>query len=221
MQVAGAMGSQAGGECIESISFGRDFVMAFGKMFGGTMGIGCAIIVLLAAIPIGCTMLVGGCLVATAPAVKSAQEAARAAEERAKREDKSGPVVAAAAKAKAESTAVGDDRAELEGAFRSVPDAVLSGVIDDTKEAEAAKAKASEPNHEHAEAKRQAALDEARWHTWTSGTHSTEAKYVKTSAGMAYLEKKDGTTITISMDKLSDEDQKWIRTQGWKRAASQ
>ena len=57
----------------------------------------------------------------------------------------------------------------------------------------------------------------ARWHTWTSanGKFTIEAKFVKSAVGMITLEKRDGSSLQVPMEKLSEEDQKWIKNRGW------
>jgi methylmalonyl-CoA mutase N-terminal domain/subunit len=69
-----------------------------------------------------------------------------------------------------------------------------------------------------AEEKQRKAAEDARWHTWTAadGIHTTEAKFVSSNAGLAYLEKRDGTKIKVASEKLSKKDLDWIRRQGWK-----
>ena len=49
--------------------------------------------------------------------------------------------------------------------------------------------------------------------TWTSadGTHTTEAKFVGASGGVARLQKKDGATVDVPRSKLSADDWKWVR----------
>lgn len=66
-------------------------------------------------------------------------------------------------------------------------------------------------------AEHEAAIDKAKWHTWTSadGLHKIEAKFVTAIGDTAQLEKKDGTVIKIKRDKLSDEDWAWITNKGW------
>ncbi len=52
----------------------------------------------------------------------------------------------------------------------------------------------------------------AKWRTWTdsTGRHTVEAKFGGMMAGKVKLTKKDGATIQLLLEKLSDEDQKWI-----------
>ena len=69
-----------------------------------------------------------------------------------------------------------------------------------------------------AEAKRQAekehkaAVEAAKWRTWTdaSGKHKIKAKYSGMISGKVKLVKEDGSAVWIPLEKLSDEDQKWI-----------
>jgi hypothetical protein len=48
--------------------------------------------------------------------------------------------------------------------------------------------------------------------TWidASGEYQIEAEFVSMTAGKVKLKKVDGTTITLPIDKLSEEDRKWI-----------
>ena len=59
--------------------------------------------------------------------------------------------------------------------------------------------------------------DAARWHTWTSadGQHTIEAKFVKAVGDTVHLEKKDGASIKIQRDKLSEDDWTWIANKSW------
>lgn len=48
---------------------------------------------------------------------------------------------------------------------------------------------------------------------WTSadGTHETEAEFISVSNGSVTLQKPGGTRITFSLDKLSADDQAWVK----------
>lgn len=76
-----------------------------------------------------------------------------------------------------------------------------------------------------AEAKRQAAIERAKakeerektieaakWKTWTdaSGEHKIEAKFNGLLSGTVKLTKRDGSTVKVPLEKLSDEDKAWI-----------
>lgn len=67
------------------------------------------------------------------------------------------------------------------------------------------------------QAKKQAAIEEARWHTWTTadGKFSVKAKFRKGAGDKVTLQKEDGTEVTVSKDALCEADQKWIAHQGW------
>jgi hypothetical protein len=64
-----------------------------------------------------------------------------------------------------------------------------------------------------AEKEHQDAIEAAKWRTWTdsTGTHKTEAKFGGMAFGKIKLIKKDGTTVQVPLEKLSDEDQQWIK----------
>ena len=55
--------------------------------------------------------------------------------------------------------------------------------------------------------------EENAWRTWKSanGSYTVEAKLVSRVAGAVYLEKRDGTVVKVTTDKLCEDDLKWIR----------
>jgi hypothetical protein len=55
-----------------------------------------------------------------------------------------------------------------------------------------------------------------KWRTWTAGTYTCHAKFVKAIGSKVTLEKEDGSQIEIPMDKLSEDDQDFIRLRQWK-----
>lgn len=69
-----------------------------------------------------------------------------------------------------------------------------------------------------AEAKRQdekehqEATAAAEWRTWTSAdsTRGTEAKFGGVTSGKVTLKKRNGSTVQVPLEKLSDEDREWI-----------
>ena len=52
--------------------------------------------------------------------------------------------------------------------------------------------------------------------TWSdkTGEHHIEARFAGFGGGIVKLKKKDGTTVELPIENLSDEDQKWIRSRG-------
>jgi len=46
--------------------------------------------------------------------------------------------------------------------------------------------------------------------TWTSGTFKVEAKFIQQKQGFVQLEKRDGKKISVQIEKLSADDQKWL-----------
>jgi hypothetical protein len=48
------------------------------------------------------------------------------------------------------------------------------------------------------------------WHD-SAGTHAIEAKFHGMIGGKVRLKKADGSTITVPLEKLSDDDQAWIK----------
>lgn len=57
---------------------------------------------------------------------------------------------------------------------------------------------------------------EDAFRTWTdnTGKFSVEAKFIKRTMGKVTLEKRDGSKIDLSIDRLSDDDQKYVKRQG-------
>jgi hypothetical protein len=88
--------------------------------------------------------------------------------------------------------------------------------LEATRGRQAAEAERRRQATAEAERKR---VEEARWRTWTSadGSYTVKARFVKAIGGTVYLLKKDGSTITVEREKLSEEDWEWITNQGWKK----
>ena len=63
-----------------------------------------------------------------------------------------------------------------------------------------------------AQAARIQAEEAAKWRTWTdaTGKHKIEAKFGAVIAGKVKLIKRDGSTVQIPLENLSDDDQDWI-----------
>lgn len=55
-----------------------------------------------------------------------------------------------------------------------------------------------------------------RWRTWTSGKFTVRAKFKSKAGDTVKLEREDGTVIEVPDSKLSDADNEWINSQGWK-----
>jgi hypothetical protein len=66
---------------------------------------------------------------------------------------------------------------------------------------------------EKAEADRKAAIEEAKWRTWTdsTGQFKTKARFGGMAGGNVKLIKRDGSKLTLPLERLSDEDQEWIK----------
>jgi hypothetical protein len=64
---------------------------------------------------------------------------------------------------------------------------------------------------------RDAAIDAAKWRTWTAanGKYTLEAKFVSAAMGTLTLEKKDGSTIELKLDQLCSDDQDFVRKREW------
>lgn len=67
------------------------------------------------------------------------------------------------------------------------------------------------------DARKSAAIDAAKWHTWTSadGERHFEGKFLKATGGTVHIEKHDGSVVQISRDKLSGDDWTWVTKKGW------
>ena len=93
---------------------------------------------------------------------------------------------------------------------------VIKPVIEDVEKVSVKAAAARECAEEAAKAEneRKAAAEAAKWRTWTDsfGQHTIEAEFSGMIAGNVKLTKKDGATIQLPLEKLSDEDQKWIES---------
>jgi hypothetical protein len=65
-----------------------------------------------------------------------------------------------------------------------------------------------------AKKKRQAEIEETKWRTWTDvkGKHTVEAKFGGMAFGTVTLTKRDGTSVKVPLEELSDEDKEWIST---------
>jgi hypothetical protein len=269
--------------------------MAFGKAFSGTMGAGCAILVILALIPIGCLALTGGCLMTLDSAAKRAQEAAQKAETR--EPAKAGGATETSSGSEPETpgtlTVTADDYAQIQPGMtydqvveiigfhgeemsrvsigdletviyvwknnhalldasnmnatfqngrlasmaqfglhggkkraREVPskrDRMEAEILGKEAHARADREKpiaASQAKQKELEAQQalEDAREKAKWRTWTSGSHTVHAKFIKAVSGTVHLQRNDGSKATIPMEKLSEEDQRWIRDKAWMKA---
>ena len=65
---------------------------------------------------------------------------------------------------------------------------------------------------EKAKKEREAAIEAAKWRTWTdsTGQHKVEAKFGCLAFGVVKLTKRDGSAVKVPLEKLSDEDREWI-----------
>jgi hypothetical protein len=79
-------------------------------------------------------------------------------------------------------------------------------------------------DHEEAaiDAERDAATESAKWRTWTSadGKYNLHAKFVKSAMGTLTLEKEDGSTVEVKLDRLRAEDQEFVRKRKWRLSES-
>ena len=67
------------------------------------------------------------------------------------------------------------------------------------------------------EKERKEAIEAAKWRTWTdaTGEHKIEAQFGGLAFGKVKLIKRDGSTVRLPLEKLSDEDQKWVKGKKW------
>jgi hypothetical protein len=90
-------------------------------------------------------------------------------------------------------------------------------VTAEKRESETEKHPSRSPGSEPAPAKRQPApKQEPVKRTWTdaTGNYKVEAEYRGIINGMVILKKKDGKIIKLPMEKLSEQDQKWLKQLG-------
>jgi len=118
---------------------------------------------------------------------------------------------------KAEEDRVTTERARTEAAAARAEEARLAAEEKREAEKEAAKEKRKADKKaadEKAEANRKAAIEEAKWRTWTdsTGQFKTKAMFGGMAGGKVKLIKKDGSTLRVPLEKLSDEDQRWIES---------
>jgi hypothetical protein len=79
-------------------------------------------------------------------------------------------------------------------------------------EAASLAARAKREAAKQAELQRLASLEESKFRTWTSrkGGHATEAKIISFANGNVTMENRDGKKIKVPVDKLSEEDGRYI-----------
>ena len=79
----------------------------------------------------------------------------------------------------------------------------------------------AEKLHEQAIVKEpDALLQPAKWRTWTdsAGTHEVEAKFSGMALGKVKLTKRNGTTVQVPLEKLSEADLSWIKNNNPERS---
>lgn len=86
------------------------------------------------------------------------------------------------------------------------------------REASYLAARAKREATKQAELQRLASLEESKFRTWTSrkGGHTTEAKIISFANGSVTMENRDGKKIKVPVDKLSEEDGRYIEE--WRSA---
>jgi hypothetical protein len=84
------------------------------------------------------------------------------------------------------------------------------------EELAAKQARKKEKDQAKAEQDREDAAEKARWHTWTYRGKKFDARFSGKMGETVILTKDDGTKLKISLDKLSQEDQEWIKEAKWK-----
>lgn len=165
---------------------GEAFNTGCGGGCGLVLGIIAAVILIPVVTIIGCVALTGGIFV-VAPAVDAARDAAKRAEEK-----------------NAEASTKKPDEPKSYPVVPSPPGNTnpLPVISDAMPEPDASWTPPPIVN--------------ANLRTWTnaSGEYKIEAEFVSMAAGKVKLKKADGMIVTLPMDKLSDEDQKWIRKRG-------
>lgn len=120
---------------------------------------------------------------------------------------------------------------KISGGFWSTEDALIEVVVlDAAEEQRKAIAKQAEATREAekrnaileeqrrvAEEATKKVIEEAKWRTWASsdGKFSVEAKFGKFLDGVVTLVKQDGSAVNVPIDKLSSDDQDFIRKRKW------
>jgi hypothetical protein len=63
-------------------------------------------------------------------------------------------------------------------------------------------------------------IDAAKWRTWKSdnGKFTLYAKFVTVINGHMTLEKEDGSRTNVELERLCEDDIKFVRRQEWKKA---
>jgi hypothetical protein len=183
--------------------------MGFAKAFGGAVGVVLGLAAGFVILCLGC----GGCVMFLSSAGDAARQAARdsqakqearervAAEVRAQSVKPSSPEAKAPTPAADASPAVTADRQE---ASKSGPQLTPTPMADSSASEKPPEVAAKQSPDDEPEEKRR---------TWTdsTGKHTIEAEFKGLAAGQVKLVKADGSSIAIALDKLSEEDQAWIR----------
>lgn len=177
---------------------------SFSNFFGGGCGLVLGVCLALVLIPvvaiIGCGVLSGGCLMLGTAAKEAADAAKQAAKEQ---QPPSGQTE--------------ESEAELQPPSESAiphdpPDATIPDKLADEKQA----TPEPPPEEYQPEPKPEPeppVVQNEKLRTWTdkSGEYSVEAEFISMAFGKVKLKKADGTIITMPLDRLSDDDRKWIQ----------
>jgi len=58
-------------------------------------------------------------------------------------------------------------------------------------------------------------IEAAKWRTWTAGDYQARLKFVTLIGNTVRLQREDGSTLEVPLERLSAEDVDWIRNRRW------
>lgn len=106
---------------------------------------------------------------------------------------------------------------EIGGEVKYINERFVEGAVAKSQEIEQQQAAADDAEQQaqreaayRATQERQRAENTRTWKD-TTGSYSIEATFVKMAGGKVTLEKQDGSRIDIDLNKLSNDDQQWVR----------
>lgn len=111
---------------------------------------------------------------------------------------------------------------KISGGYWSTEEAFIE-IVDEAQEKREREYREAEENarleaeRREADKAREFEIDTAKWRIWVSanGKHRRHAKFVKFGNGVVTLENKDGKKYDVSLDKLSEGDQDFVKNRGW------
>jgi hypothetical protein len=191
---------------------GNSFTEGFGGGCGLILGVCLALILIPVVSIVGCGLLSGGCVILGSAAREQAREAARKTEEKQQaREASQQPTAPIKSPETSESkipdkTTLNDDQPKDKQPNHPTEETPPSPV----------RPKETPPMLDPPLSKEPPPIVNVNLRTWTeAGTGRTiEAEFISMAMGQVKLKKTNGKIVTIPIDNLSEEDQKWIRERG-------